>query len=180
LNFFASPLTIAEYLGGLVLTTITTGIAGFGVIAAIAGMIFGYNILKIGLLLLPFMCILLVFAVAMGVFVSAMVFRLGPSAEWLGWPLPLIISIFAGVYYPVSTLPSYLKGISRLIPPSYVFESMRRLLASGVFTESLTLDIIIGMALSIFYLIAASFCFVMVYRRNLISGSIARFNAEAL
>ncbi len=180
LNFFASPLTIAEYLGGLVLTSITTGIAGFGVIAAIAGMIFGYNILKIGLLLLPFMCILLVFAIAMGVFVSAMVFRLGPSAEWLGWPIPLIISIFAGVYYPVSTLPSYLKNISLLVPPSYVFESMRRLLASGIFTENLMLDLIIGMALAILYLVAASFCFVMVYRRNLISGSIARFNAEAL
>jgi ABC-2 type transport system permease protein len=180
LNFFASPLTIREYLSGLVLTSITTGMAGFGVIAGIAGIVFGYNILKIGLLILPFMFILLIFAVAMGIFVSAMVFRLGPSAEWLGWPIPFVISIFAGVYYPISTLPGALRSISSLIPPSYVFESMRSILSSGVSADKLALDLIAGTVLAILYLVAASFYFIRVYRRNLNTGSIARFNAEAL
>jgi ABC-2 type transport system permease protein len=180
LNFFASPLTIREYLSGLVLTSITTGIAGFGVIAVIAGMVFGYNVFKIGLLILPFIFILLIFAIAMGIFVSAMVFRLGPSAEWLGWPIPFIISIFAGVYYPISTLPVSLRGIARLIPPSYVFESMRSIFSSSVLADKLVMDLIIGTVLAVLYLIASSFYFIRVYRRNLITGSIARFNAEAL
>jgi len=179
LNFFASPLTIREYLGGLVLTSVTTGTAGFGAIAAIAGIFFGYNILKIGLMILPFMIILLIFAIAMGIFVSAMVFRLGPAAEWLGWPIPFVISIFAGVYYPISTLPESLRYIAGLMPPSYVFESMRNILSSSVSAEKLALDLLIGAALSMLYLIAASFYFIRVYRRNLINGSIARFNAEA-
>ncbi|MCX5807079.1 MAG: ABC transporter permease [Proteobacteria bacterium] len=180
LNFFASPLTILEYLGGLVLTSITTGMAGFGTIACIAGMFFGYNVLKIGLLLLPFMLILLIFAVAMGVFVSAMIFRLGPSAEWLGWPIPLIISIFAGVYYPVSTLPESIRGIARIIPPAYVFESLRRVLYPGVLGDKFMPDLLVGTVLALLYLVAASFYFVKVYQRNLITGSIARFNAESL
>ena len=180
LNFFASPLTIREYLGGLVLTSVTTGTAGFGAIAIIAGIVFGYNILKIGLLILPFMFILLIFAIAMGIFVSAMVFRLGPSAEWLGWPIPFVISIFAGVYYPISTLPGSLRSISAIIPASYVFESMRTIFSSGVLLNKLVPDLIIGTVLAIVYLIAASFYFIRVYKRNLITGSIARFNTEAL
>src|SRR5512137_1703899 len=55
INFFASPLRIREYLSGLVLTSICSGIAGFLVMIAIAGPLFGYNAFKTGLLLLPFM-----------------------------------------------------------------------------------------------------------------------------
>jgi ABC-2 type transport system permease protein len=180
INFFASPLKIREYLSGLVLTSITSGLAGFLAMIAIAGAAFGYNIFKIGVLLLPFMCILLIFGIAMGIFVSGMIFRLGPSAEWLGWPIPLILSLFAGVFYPVSTLPPALRVVSRLIPPAYVFESMRAILTSGTFPENLFSNLMIGATLAIAYLVATCFFFIHIYRINLQSGSIARFNAESL
>lgn len=180
INYFASPLKLKEYVSGLVLTSITNGLAGFLVIVAIAGLAFGYNLFRIGLLLLPFMCILLVFGIAMGIFVSAVIFRLGPSAEWIGWPIPLVLSLFAGVYYPVSTLPASLRGIARLIPPSYVFESMRTIIATGALPEDLTVTLLIGGLLSVAYLLATSYLFIRIYRRNMRGGNIARFNAEAL
>jgi ABC-2 type transport system permease protein len=180
INFFASPLRIREYLGGLVLTSIMSGLAGFLAVVVIAGVIFGYSILKMGALLLPFMVILLVFGIAMGIFVSAMIFRLGPSAEWLGWPIPLVLSLFVGVYYPVATLPASLRGFSKLFPPTYVFESMRIILATGTFRDSLALSLLIGGLLAIIYLILTSLFFMKIYRKNLESGTIARFNAEAL
>ncbi|HAR96109.1 MAG TPA: ABC transporter permease [Deltaproteobacteria bacterium] len=180
INFFASPLRIREYLSGLVLTSIATGIAGFLIMAGIAGSIFGYNILRLGLLLLPSMLILLVFGMAMGIFVSAAIFRLGPSAEWLGWPIPMVLSVFAGVYYPVSTLPPPLAAIAALVPPSYVFESMRGILATGVLGGNLMTQLILGSLLALLYLLLASYFFVRIYRHNLRNGTIARFNAEAL
>lgn len=180
INFFASPLKISEYLSGLVLTSVASGLAGFVVIVAIAGVAFGYNIMRIGMLLLPFMCILLIFGIAMGIFVSSIIFRLGPSAEWLGWPIPMVLSIFAGVYYPVSTLPAPLAAVARLIPPSYVFESMRAILTTGTFHRGLALDLAIGGALSIIYLILTSRFFIHIYGANLKNGNIARFKAEAL
>ncbi len=180
INFFASPLRIREYLGGLVLTSIMSGLAGFLAVVVIAGLIFGYSVFKIGALLLPFMLILLIFGIAMGVFVSAMIFRLGPSAEWLGWPIPLVLSLFVGVYYPVATLPAYLRGFSRLFPPAYVFESMRTILATGAFRNNLALELLIGGMLAIAYLVLTSLFFVKIYAKNLESGTIARFNAEAL
>jgi len=180
INFFASPLRIKEYLSGLVLTSITTGLAGFLAMIVIAGTVFGYNIFRIGALLLPFMCILLVFGIAMGVFVSAMIFRLGPSAEWLGWPIPLVLSLFAGVFYPISTLPDVLRFVSYLIPPSYVFESMRTVIVSGMFPDNLFLYLLMGAVLAVIYLVGTCFFFVRIYHSNLQSGNIARFNAESL
>jgi len=170
INFFASP----------VMTSIVSGVAGFLVMVAIAGLVFGYSVLKIGLLIVPFMLILLIFGTAMGIFVSGVVFRLGPSAEWLGWPIPMVLSLFAGVYYPISALPPTLAAFAKLIPPAYVFQSLRAILASGGFPADLVPNLVIGALLSAAYLIGASYFFVVIYARNLKSGSIARFNAEAL
>ena len=180
INYFASPLEIREYLGGLVLTSIATSLSGFGVMVLIAGLAFGYNIFKIGFFLLPFMFILLVFGIAMGIFVSALIFRLGPSGEWLGWPLPLVLSIFSGVYYPISTLPAALQVVAEIMPPCYVFESIRSILSTGTFSHGLLMNLLIGAVLSLIYLLVVYKFFITIYRHNLKSGAIARFNAEAL
>jgi ABC-2 type transport system permease protein len=180
INFFASPLKIREYLSGLILTSICSGIAGFLVMIAIAGPLFGYNAFKTGFLILPFMLILLVFGIAMGIFVSAVIFRLGPSAEWLGWPIPMVLSLFVGVFYPVSTLPAALRVFSAALPPSYVFETMRSILTTGAYPANLVSNLLIGMSLAVTYLLLTSLFFVRIYHKNLVSGTIARFNAEAL
>ncbi len=180
INFFASPLRVREYLGGLILTSITSGAAAFVAMIAVASVAFGYNVLRVGSLLLPFLLILLIFGIAMGIFVSGLIFRLGPSAEWLGWPIPMVLSIFAGVYYPISTLPSYLQVFAWAIPPAYVFESCRAVLATGKLPPGYVSDLAAGALLAVAYLALTSLFFVRVYRRNLESGSISRFNAEAL
>ncbi len=180
INYFASPLEIREYLAGLVLTSIATSLIGFWIMVFIAGLAFGYDIFKIGLFLLPFVSILLVFGIAMGIFVSAIIFRLGPSGEWLGWPVPLILSIFAGVYYPVSTLPAALQIVAKLMPPCYVFESMRVLLSTGTFSADLYVNLFVGASLAMICLFMTYKFFITIYRYNLKTGAITRFNAEAL
>ena len=177
-NYFASPLKISEYLAGLVLTSIVTGLLGIMIMISIAGAGFGYNFFKIGLMLLPFTMILFVFGMAMGIFVTAMIFRLGPAAEWLGWPIPFILSIFSGVFYPIATLPFVFRIIARIIPASYVFESIRLVLDTGVFSGQMALNLAIGLGLALGYLVLMYVFFIRVYRRNLKNGNIARFSAE--
>ncbi len=81
-NYFASPLKISEYLAGLVLTSIGTGIIGLIIMILIASFGFGYNFFVIGFMLLPYIIILFIFGMAMGIFITAMIFRLcgKPSA----------------------------------------------------------------------------------------------------
>jgi ABC-2 type transport system permease protein len=177
-NYFASPLKISEYLAGLVLTSIATGAIGLVIMTTIAGVGFGYNIFKLGFMLMPFIIILFIFGVAMGTFLTALIFRLGPSAEWLCWPMPFILSIFAGVFYPISVLPPALQIISRLIPASYVFESIRIIIATETLSGAVILNLIIGAGLALFYLLVMYLFFMKVYRRNLKNGNIARFSAE--
>ena len=102
LNFFATPLSIAEYLGGLVLSSIITSSIGLVVMLVLATLVFGLSFFIFGLAIFPFLLVLFLFGIALGIFASAMVLRLGPSAEWFVWPVPALLSPFAGVFYPLS------------------------------------------------------------------------------
>jgi len=178
INFFSSPIKVSEYLAGLILTSIATGLVGFILMIVIAGVGFGYNLFIMGWLLLPFLMILFVSAMVIGIVITAMIFRLGPTAEWLGWPIPFFLSVFSGVFYPVSTLPASLQSVAAIIPPAYVFESMREIMSTGVFSSGSAYNLLIGFILSLAYLVVAYLFFVYIYRKNLKSGKIARFNAE--
>lgn len=178
INFFASPLKITEYIGGLVLTSLITGALGFVSMLLLAGLFFGYNILVVGAYIIPFLLILLIFGIAMGIFTSAMIFWLGPSAEWFGWPIPFILASFTGVFYPISTLPQVLQYIGKFFPSTYVFESMRAIVTGTALTKAIIFNLAIGTALALIFLFASYFLFVRVYHRNLKSGSLSRFESE--
>jgi ABC-2 type transport system permease protein len=91
LNIFASPLSIGEYLAGLVITTIATSSLGLLVMLVLATTIFGLSFLSYGAMFIPFLLVLLFCGIALGIFCSAIVLRLGPSSEWFVWPIPALI-----------------------------------------------------------------------------------------
>lgn len=180
INYFASPLSISEYLTGLVMASAVTSMFGFSAMAAAAGVAFGYNIFKIGVMILPFMFILTVFGIAVGIFISGVIFRMGTSAEWLAWPIPVFLSIFSGAYYPIATMPFSLRVFAKMFPPPYVFESLREILTTGQFSEQIGYNLVVGTALSFAYLFAMYWFFIKIYRANLESGGIVKFNAEGV
>jgi hypothetical protein len=59
------------------------------------------------------------------------VLRFGPASEWIVWPIPAFLTPFAAVFYPVSTLPEWMRQVAYALPPSYVFEGMRAVVSGG-------------------------------------------------
>jgi len=177
LNVFATPLRIGEYISGLVATGIATSVVGLVIMLLLATLAFGLSFLSLGLALVPFLLVLFVFGIALGVLASAMVLRLGPASEWLVWPLPALLSPFMGVFYPISTLPVWMQAVARVLPPSYVFESMRHVLA-GQAADAASLAA--GVLLSVIELVIACYVFVAVYGYAVRSGLLARYSAESM
>jgi len=97
----------------------------------LASVVFGLSFFTYGLMLIPFLLILFLFGVALGICSSAMVLRLGPAAEWFVWPIPALVSPFAGVFYPLSTLPHWMQLIGKALPLSDVFEGLRTITSGG-------------------------------------------------
>jgi len=176
LNLFASPLSIAEYVTGLVLTSIMTSSVGLVVMLVLATAIFGLHFFSLGLALVGFLLLLFVFGITLGILGSAMVLRLGPASEWLIWPLPAVLAPFVAVFYPLATLPQWMQWIAQCLPPSYVFEGMRALLAGQAFPMMLMLR---GSALATAELLLAGYLYSRVYRHAVRTGLLARYSAES-
>lgn len=177
LNLFATPLRTSEYVSGLVLTSILTSLIGLVVMLVLAIGFFGLNFLSLGLLLVPFVLVLFLFGIALGVFASGMVLRLGPASEWLVWPIPAVLAPFAGVFYPLSVLPAWMRVIGYCLPPSYVFEGLRAVLAGhGASPGLLAGSLLLAMA----EIALAGWFFRRVYRYAVSSGLLARYTAESV
>jgi len=177
LNIFATPLQISEYLVGLVATSICTSIIGLAVMLGVASLVFGLSFAAYGAALAPFLMVLFLSGIALGVFAAGVVLRLGPASEWLIWPIPTLISPFVGVFYPLSILPGWMQAVSRVLPPAYVFEGMRAVVAGkGAPMDQLAW----GAGLAVLYILAACLFFWRVYRYAIRTGLIARYSAESV
>lgn len=177
LNVFGSPISITEYLAGLVSSSIITSAVGLLVMLALATALFGLSFVLYGGLLVPFLMVLFLFGITLGIVGSSFVLRYGPSAEWFVWPIPAILSPFAGVFYPVSTMPVWVQWIAHLLPPMYVFEGMRAIVTGGSIS---LMSLVVGGGLAVVYMLASSVLFTRVYRKAVRTGLIARYSAESI
>ncbi len=177
LNIFATPLSITEYIGGLVLSSMATSSVGLVVMLVLSTTVFGLSFFVYGLLLLPFLLVLFLFGIALGILGISVVLRYGPAAEWFVWPIPAVVSPFAGVFYPLSTLPAWMRGFSYLLPPSYVFEGIRTILAGGTAPIQPLAGAVVLAALDV---LLACGVFTWTYRYAVRTGLIARYSAESV
>jgi ABC-2 type transport system permease protein len=176
LNFFASPLEISEYLLGLIGTSIIASLIGLVVMLVIATGVFGLPFFSMGLALLPFLLVLFLFGIALGILASALVLRFGPASEWMVWPLPALLSPFVGVFYPLATLPQWMRAVATLLPPAYVFEDMRAIVNGQAFSGA---SLAIAFALSAVLILLCALLFVRVFRYTVRTGLLARYSAES-
>ena len=177
LNLFATPLTVAEYFSGLVITGVGTSLLGLAAMLILATTVFGLSFLVYGAALVPFVLVLFLSGIALGIVGAAIVLRFGPASEWLIWPIPTVISPFVGVFYPLSTLPHWMQAVARFLPPSYVFEGMRAILAGKAAAWP---QLAAAAGLVLLYLVLAFLLFSRVYRYAMRTGLIARYSAESV
>jgi ABC-2 type transport system permease protein len=177
LNLFASPMSVREYVTGLVLWSVLTSTVGLLLMLVLATTVFGLSFFSYGIALLPFLLVLFLFGIALGIVACALVLRFGPAAEWFVWPIPAVLAPFAGVFYPLSTVPGWMQGIAHALPPSYVFEGMRAIVGGGTASGAALLA---AVALAVVYIVLASWFFGSVYRHAVRTGLIARYSAETL
>ncbi|HRY29073.1 MAG TPA: ABC transporter permease [Elusimicrobiota bacterium] len=175
LNLFTTPLTITEYVGGLVFTSIATSVVGLAAMLSLASTVFGLSMLSYGTMTLPFLLVLFLFGIALGVAGVALVLRFGPAAEWFIWPIPAMISPFAGVFYPISTLPGWMQTVAQGLPLAAVFENLRAMVAGK---EPSMPALLWSGCLAGLYVLAAVWSFRHVYRHAVRTGVIARYSAE--
>jgi ABC-2 type transport system permease protein len=168
-NILMSPLRHTEFVAALMVMSIIRLAVGVIPVSLMAIAFFGFNLWAMGLVLAAFFANLMLTSWAVGIFVSGLVLRNGLGAENLAWTIMFIFLPLTCVYYPVSTLPTFLQPLAWALPPTYVFEGMRALLLEHVFRADLMLE---ALALNVVLFAAGVIGFALLLRSAQRQGSL--------
>src|SRR6202451_4807388 len=94
-SLFASPLSVSEYVTGMIVVTLAKAVVGLSVGALIAWLFYHYDMFPMLPMLLPFILNLVLFAVALGIIVTGLIFRYTTKFQAMAWS-------FAGILMPLS------------------------------------------------------------------------------
>ncbi|HEX6978463.1 MAG TPA: ABC transporter permease [Alphaproteobacteria bacterium] len=160
-NLFVSPLRPAEFAGALMVLSMFRSLLGVVPAALLAIPLFAYSIFDLGLPLIAFWAILLMFGWGVGLVIAAALTRFGLAAESYAWASIFILAPISGVYYPVDVLPGWLRAVSWAMPSTYVFEGMRAVMIDHVFRWNLVGP---ALVLNVVYLALGIMLFLAAFR----------------
>jgi len=137
---------------GLIVVTLAKAMVGLSVGAFIAWLFYHYDMFPMLPMLLPFILNLVLFAIAMGIVVTGLIFRYTTKFQAMAWSFAGILMPLSCVFYPLSSLPSFLRPIATILPTTQSFEGMREVIERGGFSAS---HFRVGLGLNVVYFIFA-------------------------
>ena len=173
LNIFVTPITTTEFL----CSTLLLGIIRIFLIGIVMGIIsfvfYHLNFFLFGMAIIPFVLNLLLFGWALGLFTIGLILRWGTSAQILAFGITFLIQPFSAVFYPVSALPEAFRWIAYILPPSYIFEGMRQILAGGTVSN---FNLIMSFTLNGVYIGAMIWFYLFMFSRAKKNGSLMKLD----
>ncbi|HBS47962.1 TPA: hypothetical protein DEO28_02910 [Candidatus Dependentiae bacterium] len=122
---FSTPLTIIEWLIACIILGTIGALINFVIGCALVFLLFGFNVLSLGLFLIPVIISLLISGCALGFLTSTILVTWGKKAETLAFALAWFFVPFSGAYYSASILPPKVIAIAKYVPMYHAFESVR-------------------------------------------------------
>lgn len=148
-HLMMSPLRPGELVLALMAVSLIKLAVAMVPVALFAYLLFDFNVLGLGFAFAAFFGNLVLMSWALGLVSTGAVLRWGLGAENLAWLVVFVIMPVSCVYYPVTTLPEWLRPVAWALPPAHVFEGLRALVLHGEFRADLML---IALAENVFYL----------------------------
>lgn len=168
-HLFVSPIRSWELAAGIIVASLLRTLLGMIPVSLMAWAFFGYSIYTLGLPLLAFFVILQMFSWSIGLAMSALVMRVGQSAESFAWAAVFVLMPVSGVYYPIAVLPHWLQVVAWGLPPAYIFEGMRSIMLE----KTVHWDMLgIAFGLSAVYLVIGFQVFQWFFRSSRRAGSL--------
>lgn len=127
MNLFASPLTTAEWLVSLAISTLIKIMFVVSLCSSLAYLLYGISIFKLGSFLLPFVFYLCLAGLTLGIISVGFLIYWGRRIDMIIWVMQWLFAPLCGVFYSVTVLPHWLQAVSRFIPMTFVFEGIRTL-----------------------------------------------------
>jgi ABC-2 type transport system permease protein len=132
-QLFVTPLRPYEWLLSLLAMSVIRVTIGIVPAMLLAIPLYHYSIFAMGWALVAFLAVLMVMGWALGLAICGGILRHGMGAESLAWTVIFALAPLSCVYYPLTTLPAWLRPVALALPSTHVFEGMRTVLFQHVF-----------------------------------------------
>jgi ABC-2 type transport system permease protein len=175
INIFIAPVRTIELLLAVCVMGLLKSLVTMAFLAVLAFLFYHFNILDMGLALVPFFGSLTLFGWALGMFTMSLILRYGHAAEALIWGVPFLIQPISAVFYPTHILPTWLERIAYMLPSTYVFEGMRAVLNTGKVDTAL---LGLSFAMNLLYLGIGAAFFAWMLHQVRRKGYLSRTNME--
>lgn len=133
-NLFSTPLSMSEYMTGLILVNLMKAGVGMGAAGLVAWACYAFDIFPKLPAFVPFMLNLVLFALALGVVITGLIFRYTTKIQGLAWSFAGLLMPFSCILYPLSALPRSLRPVALILPTTHSFEGMRQVMSGGGFS----------------------------------------------
>jgi ABC-2 type transport system permease protein len=162
INLFSTPLTLSEYMTGLIVVCVLKVMVGLIAASAIGWAAYSFNIIPWLPSFLPYMANLLFFALALGIAITGMIFRYTTKIQALAWSFAGLLMPVSCVMYPISSLPKWLQNVAWMMPTAHSFEGMRQVLAGKGFSPQ---HFWWGAGLNALYFVLAVWFFMWIFEK---------------
>jgi ABC-2 type transport system permease protein len=164
---FSTPLQLKEWMisvmGIGLLKSTFTFIFGMTCI----WLLYGINILSLGLSLAPFIGLIILTGWSVGFLTASGIVYWGLNVQELVWVVAWIFVPFSGIFYSVKVLPLWAQYFSKLIPQSYIFEGLRSYVLNGVLDLTILMK---ATVLTIFYFVLVLIFFKLIFEKSRKNG----------
>jgi ABC-2 type transport system permease protein len=148
-NIFITGLTMKEYFLTKFFLAVVVSCLSFTFNAVATYLLFGFNILSIGLVTTILSIInLSIFGWSLGMIIVGIIFKFGTRIQAITWGMVYLFQPITAPQYPVSILPPVMQKLAYMLPPTYVFEAIRsglkhpEIIRWDFFTTSFILNIL--------------------------------------
>lgn len=162
-NLFATPITFFEWVVAILILGLINMFAVLASTALMVYLLFGLNIFMIGWMAVPLAISFLISGWVTGLFMSGLFIYWGMSVFEVLFMLVWAFAPFCAIYYPVSILPAWVQSVSKFLPMTYAFESMRAVIFAG---PNIINNLLMSFGLNFIYFILMLFFFKYMFEKS--------------
>lgn len=171
INLFSTPLTMGEYVIGAVIIGFVKLLISMVLLFFLAYAFYAFNVSSMGFYIIPSAAGITLFGWALSIVVQASFLRYGHTVEVFIWAIASLVQPFSCIFYPLSALPHWAQYVARILPTTYFFENMRRVMMGQNMDR---IQLVIAFSLNFIYLFLALMYLKLSYRKARENGNLVK------
>ncbi len=154
-RILTTPVKESEIVCGYALAFGIVGTIQAAFLLAVGVLVFKIDV--VGNVLLAFLVVALLAVVsqALGILLSSLAKHEGQAVQFIPFII-LPVFLLSGVFWPIEAIPTWLRPLSYLVPPTYAVDACRAVILKGWGLDKIWIDVTVLVAFAALFLVMAA------------------------